>query len=188
MRELTSYTFTQALKTREAYAALGDDLNSWTQGGCWVLAEAIKKWVGPRCAIYVVRGRQWQSCSGPKGSGAGGWGPVQPHHVVARIGDYLDADGIDRGPERVINTWTHTEWLHDVSVKTFLPRYRKAALKEGLICPPAAVKRVARFLEKTFGPGEKATAWMNGEEVRPNPRYVPICTPCGHPLHTSPIT
>lgn len=160
MKEFTSYSFTEALKSREAYEVLGDDLNSWTQGGCWVLAEAIKKWVGPRAALYCVRGIEWGRYEG---------GSV-PHHVVARIGGYyLDADGIDLGSERIRDTWSRVERLSDLTVETFLPRYRKAALKLDIVCPPEAVKRVAAFLEKKFGPGEEAVAWMGGEEVRPNP-------------------
>jgi len=164
-RELTSHAFTEALQSREGYRVLGEDLNSWTQGGCWVLAEAIKKWVGPRAAPYVLLGQQE---SGRRGS------PLlkmMGHHVVARVGDYyLDADGIDRGPERLINTWTEVEGLQNVSLKTFLPRYRKASLLDGLVCPADAVRRVAAFLEKKFGPGDVATAWMDGREVRPNPK------------------
>lgn len=168
VREFTSYTSTGAITSREGYQVLGDDLNSWTQGGCWVLAEAIKKWVGPRAALYCVRGTQnfvYESTATAEEKR-----PI-PHHVLARIGGYyLDADGIDLGPERVLNTWTYTEGLRDATVETFLPRYRKAALKLGIVCPPDAVKRVAAFLEKKFGPGEEAVAWMDGEEVRPNPK------------------
>ena len=164
-REFTSRSFTEAIISREGYRVLGDELNSWTQGGCWVLAQAIREWVGPRAALYVLFGQQE---SGARGS------PLLPemgHHVFVRIGDYyLDADGIDRGrPYRIIDTWTRVEGLHNVRIETFLPRHRVAAKKEGLVCPPAAVKRVVAFLKKKFGPGEAATAWMGGEEVRPNP-------------------
>lgn len=161
MREFNSHNFTEVLASREGYRILGDDLNSWTQGGCWVLAEAVKKWAGPRCALYCVRGIEHGRYEG---------GPV-PHHIVARVGSYyLDADGIDRGPARVLDTWTRVERLSDCSLETFLPRYRKAALKLDIVCPADAVKRVAAYLEKKFGPGEAATAWMDGEEVRPNPK------------------
>lgn len=159
-REFTSFTFTEALRTREAYAVLGDELNSWTQGGCWVLAQAIRNWVGPRAALYCVRGRVRSTV-----------GALVVHHVFVRIGDfYLDADGIDRGSERVRTTWTHTERLHEVGIETFLPRYRMNAKREGIVCPPAAVKRVEEFLRKRFGDGEAAVVWMGGKEVRPNPK------------------
>lgn len=158
---LTSAALQRVLTSYDGYKVLGDHLNSWTQGGCWTLAQALREWIGPRAAMYCVRGRQ-------RGR------EIQIHHVLVRVGDfYIDGEGIDRRPGRVKKTWTRLEGLKDVTVETFLPRYRRAAIAFGIECPPAAVKRVVSLLKKNFGDGAEATAWMGGEEVRPNPSTMP---------------
>lgn len=65
----------RAMRTNAAYRILGDEFETWTTGGCWILADALCQ-IWPDAELWAITSN---------------WGV---EHVVAKRGDlYYDADG-----------------------------------------------------------------------------------------------
>jgi hypothetical protein len=113
---------------------------TWLQGGCWLLARALQRWIGPGSEIWSI----WSSRA-DRG---------MMDHVVVRVGDcYLDGDGASNKEELLVH-WEKEELLR----KPFLKRFR--AEEAGVIeCPVGAVRELVSALEATFGPGEQVLEW-----------------------------
>lgn len=83
-RRLKAVLHSNEVMGEETIRCLWDDVESWTTGGCWIAATAIRRWFG--C------GRLW----GVYGSMRLARGGSEEHlqHVAVRIGDwFFDADG-----------------------------------------------------------------------------------------------
>jgi hypothetical protein len=74
-------SLSKLLKTKAAAKILRSyDLEDWGFGGCWILADGLKRAIGRKAALYYV------------GS------PNGVEHVAVRIGEmYLDQDGAQTG-------------------------------------------------------------------------------------------
>lgn len=124
---------------------LSEDLEGWTRGGCWILAEALHRWLDAPMWAVTIKGSDW--------------GP-QVSHVVVRVGHcFLDGDGawtgaeLVRSEEEMRRAWTDLE----VGMDSFDP---VRAL--GLVCPVRAVQDVVAGLEREFGDGVRVRRILSG--------------------------
>lgn len=112
---------------------------TWEVGGCWILAQALQKWVGPESKKYGVAGggRTW--------------------HVVVRVGDcYLDGSGASTEKE-LLSHWKHMGIGPDAHLRPF--RVKEAGNIE---CPATAARDLERALHRTFGDGNQVLEWAEG--------------------------
>ncbi len=133
MAYLTSPQLRRALASEDAYAIidwhrLGD---TWTAGGCWVLAAALHS-ILPRSSLVAVTDD----------------GVVQ-HVLVRWSGRYWDADG-GSSKQALLRRWRDVEGLRAPRLEEF-----DASVEEDsaggqwhgdLYCPAGAVSDVRRFL------------------------------------------
>jgi hypothetical protein len=118
------------LDSEEAYALLDRRL-TWNAGGCWILAEAVKKWIGPGAELFAI-----------------GTVRVPVHHVVVRVGDtYIDGDGAQ----------SRTELLRKMETMEFMrePKLtkldRRLARKGGIVCPNVSVTKLTELIRRRVG-------------------------------------
>jgi hypothetical protein len=92
------------LYSEEVFSILEEELpgSSWVQGGCWPLAEALRREIGGE--LVGVWGR-WRGF---------------PDHIVCRIAPntYLDGDGIST-EEELLYRWREIEGMKDPYLEAF---------------------------------------------------------------------
>jgi hypothetical protein len=120
----------RALSSHRAYAiidrySLGD---TWSSGGCWVLAEALHQFL-PGSELFTI--------VADKGAGE------MPQHVVAKWkGRYWDADGSSTQAQ-LLKRWAELERLRAPRLVKFRPE-----AVEGIICPVSAVHEVIELVSR----------------------------------------
>lgn len=115
------------LKTKAAIRILRSyDLDDWGFGGCWILADGLKKAIGQKAALYYV------------GS------PNGVEHVAVRIGGvYLDQDGAQTGVRL-----RRKLGVDDTFLAPFDARAKKTAAGGGTYWSEQAADDVADLLVK----------------------------------------
>ena len=111
---------------------------TWVKGGCWILAEALARWIGPSAELMFVS----RTSSG------------LPDHVVVDVevdgtDVFLDANGA-QSFEELLDRWRDDETGEDVEVSPF-----NAELAEsigGMSCPVGAVDGLVAAFTKYLGP------------------------------------
>lgn len=113
------------LQTKKAMDVLRPySIEEWGYGGCWILAAALKKLIGPKAKLYYV------------GS------PMGVEHVVVRVGDlYLDQDGAQTASQLVKKLK-----LDDAFISPYGPEEEKEAEEGGTYCSMDAVDDVYALL------------------------------------------
>jgi len=127
-----------------------DSEESWTRGGCWVLAEALNGWLGEEASIWAIWNMTIDGID----------------HMVVRIGNcYLDGDG----------AWSRSELLQRIQKISFGGRVslRRFNAWEGgrfdwtkaspLECPIDVVYDLQDALMKRFGDGEAISEILTSE-------------------------
>lgn len=123
------------LSSERAYQdLLGPGYATWTAGGCWILAQAIHKWLGPPTKLWAI---------------VDGDAPRAVQHVVVSIGDfYLDGDGLS-SQAALLRRWRDQEGIQRPRLMRFRP---EEAL--GIECPVDRVYKVQDALHEHFGSGK----------------------------------
>jgi len=95
--------------TAEWFASGGGQCG-WINGGCRMLADGIKLWLGDDVGLKWLTGHHQYSAR------------VEPirQHVIAKIRDgwYIDGDGVNRW-ESVADTWREQEMVDDLSTEDY---------------------------------------------------------------------
>jgi hypothetical protein len=134
----------ELLSTDAAYDALGTEVDGdWTEGGCWILAEALKDLIGRGAKLVAVLGQIEEFEYGydtPKLK----WDVA---HVAVQVGGFfLDGHGASsRGQfERMMS-----EEYGRIKVVPFSDAVQRTA-KRNIVCPVRAVRRVEKFLQESL--------------------------------------
>jgi hypothetical protein len=129
----------RAAKSNAGYKLLPD--GTWSSGGCWSLAEALRRRIGGD--LFAVYGRaQWQTHG-------------IPQHVVLRYGSrFLDADGW-QSESKLLRTWETREMIADpellpvdkdcVLIESGLGARREALWESGIELDPDVVDGLQRL-------------------------------------------
>lgn len=118
-------SLSKLLKTKAATKILrAYDLDDWGFGGCWILADGLKRVIGRKAVLYYV------------GS------PNGVEHVAVRIGEmYLDQDGAQTGVRLRSKLG-----VDDTFLAPFDARAKKTAVGGGTYWSDQAADEVADFL------------------------------------------
>ena len=151
------------LSSHEAYAILGNEVDTWLAGGCQLLAEALKQ-VFPEGEIQCVYSHpKFSPADEAKIKAAGEWdqvvSAVGPDHCVFRLGNqYLDGDGVQT-EQQLLKTWCDKEGLVQ-------PRIGPYDRQNDWYCPPEKVKQVAEFLRQQLIPGNATFAQRTEQKLQ----------------------
>ena len=118
-----------AVRTDESYEILGKN-GTWTAGGCWILAAALKRLLGtPSRLVAITRGRD-----------------DMPQHVLVELdGTFFDADGAStRGS--LLRRWEAVEGVWDASLRPFDESMSRRARADGIPFSVRKAKRLAAYL------------------------------------------
>jgi hypothetical protein len=118
------------LDTPEAYEVLGP-VGTWQAGGCWILAEAIQKVLGPKAKLVAIASTRT---------------PVE-HVVVEFDGKYIDADGAFT-ETRLLSKMRTQEFVPSPRLVTFSNRLKREARENELVCPAISVQKLVTFIRK----------------------------------------
>jgi hypothetical protein len=89
--------------SNEAFDILGD-IVSWNSGGCWILAEALRRFIGDQATIVAIADDR-----------------CQHQHIVVKVGNlYYDADG-ESNEGRLLHRWMDYERLRNPRIVGFDP-------------------------------------------------------------------
>jgi hypothetical protein len=102
---------------------------TWNQGGCWVLAEALRRVLGDDAELWAV-----MTARGPSS------GFVQ-HVVVKWHGKFYDADG-ESTERALLLRWRDEELLAD----PYLEPFEESRTSEETVCPMDAVRDAMEML------------------------------------------
>lgn len=107
----------------------------WGAGGCWILAEALARFLGPPARILAV----------------GYPGRVQVDHVVVEYGDvYIDYLGAQTEDELRRNLAKERPGMGVPFLVPFTKRLQRVAEATGIPCDPTDVKRLLSVLHEAF--------------------------------------
>jgi hypothetical protein len=110
---------------------------TWTEGECWNLAEALVQWIGPGAGLAVVF-----------------VDPLEPEHVVARVGDlYLDGDGVST--EEQLLARAEEQGLDEAEVEPWHKHHAELLAKCGTRREERRIERLAALLERRLGPASR---------------------------------
>ena len=121
----------RAVKSDEAYAILGKH-GTWTEGGCWILAAALKRLLGRRSRLAAVRRSDE---------------PVAQHILVELDGAFLDADGISTR-EQLLRRWRDLEGIPNPSVTAMTAEMARRARSDGIPFSAGKARRLAAYLSR----------------------------------------
>lgn len=133
----------EILSTDEAYALVPELDEDWTTGGCWVLAEALKSFIGRDAKLVAVVGQIEEFPFGsdvPKLVSA-------VAHVAVQVGDFfLDGNGASSQSQFLRRM---REEFGRIKLVPFTDALQKAA-RGNILCPVRAVRMVEKFLRDSF--------------------------------------
>lgn len=119
-----------------------DEYGMWDMGHCWLLAQALHEWIGPRSSLKWVVGRDLRKVD--RGL------PVLPQHVVVQVGEfYIDGNGLFIKDELI--EWFKRDDFIQVSLKPFDP---VDAESYSIHCSQRDKRLILRDLDLEFGNGE----------------------------------
>jgi len=146
-RARTPAAFGRVLKR---YAASNDSYrdtglgSTWFAGGCWVMAAALARWIGPSARLYAVVGA------------AGPHHPAIPQHVAVHVGDrFFDANGAST-LKQLWNYWQNDEGINVLAVEPFTPALQRQAHEAQMTCPAVTTSALDAALVRRFG---RASDW-----------------------------
>lgn len=119
--------FQQFLNSQYAYDKYLANGATWTEGGCWLLAVAVKE----------VLGGQYLAVKGSSG--------VTEHVAVWHAGRLIDGDGFST-PEVFVARWRSRYKVKGADIVAFDPEHAKL----GGMRPP--LKHIAQHLERDLRP------------------------------------
>lgn len=120
-----------------------DEYGMWDSGHCWLLAQALHEWIGPRSSLKWVVGRDLHKVD--RGL------PVLPQHVVVQVGQfYIDGNGLFTKDELI--EWFKGEGFVQISLKSFDP---VEAADYSIHCVQKDKRLILRDLELEFGDGDE---------------------------------
>jgi hypothetical protein len=123
---------------KEVWELLPGRFDTWLAGGCWLLAEALHAWIGPRSSMWSLMGSQYHNVN----------------HVVIRVGNcYLDGDGASTERE-LLKRWENEELVPKPYLRPFRPEEA-----QNIECPVGPGKALVVALEEEFGPGPALVEW-----------------------------
>jgi hypothetical protein len=122
------------INSDEAFSILPE--GDWGAGGCWILAEALRKYLGPPAKLYAIYSATF---------------PVE--HVVIRHDDvYFDYNGASTEAELLGTFATSYPNRWNIGLAP-LTRYRvKRAAEGGIPCEKKYVDLLVAKLKARFGP------------------------------------
>jgi hypothetical protein len=123
----------RAVKSDEAYAILGKH-GTWTAGGCWILAAALKRLLGRRSRLAVVRR---------------GEEPVAQHILVELDGVFLDADGAST-EEQLLRRWRDLEGVQSPGVTALTADMARRARADSIPFSAGKARRLAAYLSRAI--------------------------------------
>lgn len=129
--------FKKTVHSKEGYDhILGMDGGTWCEGGCLILAEALKKWSKNHFKLYVVKRNDS--------------GTVQ-HFVAlsARHNICIDGDGVQT-PVELLYKMEHTELLPG----PYLEPFRHENVND-IPCPADKIKKTVSMLNRRLGSSRK---------------------------------
>lgn len=117
-----------------------DEYGMWDMGHCWLLAQALHEWIGPKSSLKWVDGRDLHKDD-----------MVRPQHVVVKIGDfYIDGNGLFTRDE-LIEWFKKDDFVH-VSLRPFDP------VEAGMCsihCNQKDKRRLVKDFDAEFGDGQE---------------------------------
>lgn len=110
----------------------------WGSGGCWILAEALKRFLGPPAELWAV------------------YSSVLPvEHVVVKDGDaYFDYNGASTKKEILSEFAKSYPDRKGVGLAPLTADRAQRARETGIPCEPWIVKPLVSKLNARFGPHE----------------------------------
>lgn len=133
------------LTSDKGFDCLKPEGYGWTDGGCLILAMAMRRWLGTgRLMGLYGRFRTYLRVD-----------PLMQHHAMLQVGSlYLDGDGISTCPAIALR-WEKSECVASISIRPFSHRL---AVKGGIPDDPAKEDRTLLFLQKLPVGPEQARA------------------------------
>lgn len=131
------------LNKRDTFEILED--GDWGAGGCWVLADALVKWLGPPAKLVAIEERRHFS---EPGNGYT-FHLVPVSHVAVKYDDiYIDYNGA-QDKEGFLES-LRSEGYENPKIIPWSKRLERLAWKSGLICDTWKVKRLLSKLNERF--------------------------------------
>lgn len=118
-----------------------DEYGMWDMGHCWVLAQALHEWMGPRSYLkWIVAEDLHKDLH-----------RILPQHVIVKVGEfYIDGNGLFTRQE--IADWFKRQDFAHISMRTFDP---VEAGRCSIHCEPWKRRQLIRDFEKEFGDGRE---------------------------------
>lgn len=125
---------------RDDVMAILED-GDWGAGGCWILAEALARWLGPPAEIVAV-----------------GYPGIPVDHVAVKYADtYIDYRGAQSEREFMGNAATDRPGLIP-KIRPFTKRLRRQAREWSIPCEPWQAGRLLSKLHQAFPETELSTS------------------------------
>lgn len=110
----------------------------WGAGGCWILAEALKRFLGPPAELWAISSNA-----------------VPVEHVVVKDGDvYFDYNGAQTKKELLEDFASQNPERHSFKLVPLTRQRAQRANETGIPCEPWIVKPLVSKLTARFGPHE----------------------------------
>jgi hypothetical protein len=116
----------------------------WTTGGCWLLAEALRRWIGPRAQMVVLTGGRAEDWS------------LHPEHVLVRVGGWY-LDGLGARTRAEVLHWARRVILEDPEVvaldEDFYAWFEEGSTEDwGMEMMPEYIDLLHLEIERVLGP------------------------------------
>lgn len=110
----------------------------WGAGGCWILAQALKEYLGPPAELWAIVAPE-----------------ERVQHVLVKDGDaFFDFLGAQTGQEALDNFLEVEPWAGSVGLMPLTKHLALRASEGGIPCEPRYVKKLVAKLRARFGPHE----------------------------------
>lgn len=110
----------------------------WGAGGCWIMAEAVKQYLGPPAELWAIVASEER---------------VQ-HVLVKDAGVFFDYLGANTGQEAVDKFLEVEPWTGSIILTPLTNHLALKAAEGGIPCERRHVKRLVTMLKARFGPHE----------------------------------
>lgn len=113
----------------------------WGEGGCWILAKALRKFLGPPAELWAI-------------AEPGERGP-RVQHVVVKDGDaFFDYTGAHTGSDLLDGYIELYSPAGSVGLMPMTKEMEREAKRSGIPCPATPVAELVTKLTARFGPHE----------------------------------